>query len=151
MKILLIHRYFWPDHPNCGQILWHLTQKLATQGHQVDVLTSLPSKDLNSKKIVSEKFQILTNIKIERMDLSIENNSPIKKIINALKLGFRTNFLVINNCNKAFIASSYSYKSRFFYKKLILIYGYSFNNTWLYICLFRYYWCFFTCITWPYY
>lgn len=106
MKILLIHRYFWPDHPNCGQILWHLTQKLATQGHQVDVLTSLPSKDLNSKKIVSEKFQILTNIKIDRMDLSIENNSPIKKIINALKLGFRTNFLVIKNKYDIIISTS---------------------------------------------
>ena len=106
MKILLIHRYFWPDHPNCGQILWHLTQKLATQGHQVDVLTALPSKDLNSKKIVSEKFQILTNIKIERIDLSIENNSPIKKIINALKLGFRTNFLAIKNKYDIVISTS---------------------------------------------
>ena len=106
MKILLIHRYFWPDHPNCGQILWHLTQKLATQGHQVDVLTSLPSKDLNSKKIVSEKFQILTNIKIERIDLSIENNSPIKKIINAFKLGFRTNFLAIKNQYDIIISTS---------------------------------------------
>ena len=97
MKILLTHRYFWPDHPNCGQILWHLTQKLASQGHQVDVLTSLPSKDLNSKKIVSKKLQILNNIKIERINLTIENKSPIKKIINALKLGLRTNFLAIKN------------------------------------------------------
>jgi len=105
-KILLIHRYFWPDHPNCGKILWHLTQELATQGHQVDVLTALPSKDLNSKKIVSENFQILTNIKIERIDLSIENNSPIKKIINALKLGFRTNFLAIKNNYDIIISTS---------------------------------------------
>lgn len=97
IKILLTHRYFWPDHPNCGQILWHLTQKLATKGYQIDVLTSLPSKDLNSKKIISENFQILKNIKIERMNLSIENKSPIKKIINALKLGIRTNFLAIKN------------------------------------------------------
>lgn len=97
MKILLTHRYFWPDHPNCGQILWHLTQKLAAKGHQIDVLTSLPSKDLNSKKIVSKKFQLFKNIKIERINLSIENKSPIKKIINALKLGFMTNFLAIKN------------------------------------------------------
>ena len=97
MKILLTHRYFWPDHPNCGQILWHLTQKLASQGHQVDVLTSLPSKDFNSKKIVSEKLQILKKIKIQRINLNIENMSPIKKIINALNLGLRTNFLAIKN------------------------------------------------------
>ena len=106
MRILLIHRYFWPDHSNCGQILWHLTQKLATQGYQVDVLTALPSKDLNSKKIVSENFQILTNIKIERIDLSIENNSPIIKIINALKLGLRTNFLAIKNKYDIIISTS---------------------------------------------
>ncbi len=97
MKILIVHRYFWPDHPNCGQILWHLTQKLVTQGHQVDILTSLPSKDLNSKKIASQKLEIINNIKIERLDLSIENKNPIKKIINALKLGFKTNFLALKN------------------------------------------------------
>ena len=97
MKILLIHRYFWPDHPNCGQILWHLTQNLASKGHQVDILTSLPSKDLNSKKIVSKKFQIFKNIKIQRIDLSIENKSPLKKLVNGLKLGFKTNLLALKN------------------------------------------------------
>ena len=105
-KILLIHRYFWPDHPNCGQILWHLTQKLATQGHQVDILTALPSRDLNSKKIVSEKLQIFKNVKIERIDLYIEGKSPIKKIINALKLGFRTNFLAMKNKYDIIISTS---------------------------------------------
>jgi glycosyltransferase involved in cell wall biosynthesis len=106
MKILLTHRYFWPDHPNCGQILWHLIQKLASQGHQVDVLTSLPSKDLNSKNIVSQKFQILENIKIERIELNIENKSRIKKIINALKLGFKINFLAIKNEYDIIISTS---------------------------------------------
>ena len=97
MRILLTHRYFWPDHPNCGQILWHLTQNLASKGYKVDILTSLPSKDLNSKKIVSENFQIFKNIKIQRINLSIENKSPLKKLINGLKLGFKTNLLALKN------------------------------------------------------
>ncbi len=95
MKILLIHRYFWPDHPNCGNILWNLTKHFGSEGHQIDVLTSLPSKNLNSKKILSKKKEKFQNINIKRINLSIENNNPIKKIINGLYLGFWTNFLAI--------------------------------------------------------
>ena len=41
MKILLVHRYFWPDHPNCGQILWHLTKHLSSLGHTIDYYNKL--------------------------------------------------------------------------------------------------------------
>ena len=83
MKILLVHRYFWPDHPNCGQILWHLAKHLSSLGHTIDVITSLPSKDLNSRKINSKKIEKIDNIKIKRLDLIIEGRNPFKKIINA--------------------------------------------------------------------
>ncbi len=132
MKILLSHRYFWPDHPNCGQILWYLTQNLASQGHEVDVLTSLPSKDLNSKKIISEKFQILKNIKIERIDLSIEKKSPIKKLINGLKLGFRINVLAIKNRYDVIISTTIPPVSGGFFAALA---SYINNTKFIYFCM----------------
>ena len=46
MKILLSHRYFWPDTVNCGQILWNLTEHFSSEGHTVEVITSLPSYNL---------------------------------------------------------------------------------------------------------
>lgn len=106
MKILIIHRYFWPDHPNCGQLLWYLAKNFETQGHEIDVLTSLPSKDLNSKSIESKKIEIIKNIKITRLNLSIENSNPIKKIINALIIGFWTNFFVMKKNYDIIISSS---------------------------------------------
>ena len=97
MKILLVHRYFWPDHPNCGQILWHLAKHLSSLGHTIDIITSLPSKDLNSRKINSKKIENIDNIKIKRLDLIIEGQNPFKKIINAFSLGLWTNFYAIRN------------------------------------------------------
>ena len=57
MKILIAHRYFWPDQVNCGQILWHVAQHLQLKGHHVDIITSLPSRNYNSNKIQAKKIE----------------------------------------------------------------------------------------------
>ena len=106
MKILLVHRYFWPDHPNCGQILWHLTKHFSSEGHTIEVLTSLPSKNLDSKKIHAKKKEIIKDIKIRRIDLNIEGRNPLKKIINGLVLGFWTNYLAVRNNYDVVISTS---------------------------------------------
>ena len=43
MKILIIHRYFWPDSPPYAQMLRHMAGKLAADGHEVTVLSTQPS------------------------------------------------------------------------------------------------------------
>lgn len=106
MKILITHRYFWPDTVNCGQILWNLTKHLSSEGHSVEVITSLPSYNLNSLKINAKKIENLKNIKIRRIDLSTEKRSPTKKLINAIKLGIWTNYLAIRNNYDVIIATS---------------------------------------------
>jgi glycosyltransferase involved in cell wall biosynthesis len=106
MKILLIHRYFWPDHPNCGQILFYLTKYFSSKGHTIQVLTSLPSKDLKSKKIFAKKKEILNSLKIKRINLFIEDKSIVKKIINGLILGLWTVYLSIRNNFDIIISTS---------------------------------------------
>ena len=106
MKILLTHRYFWPDSPNCGQILWNLSNHFSSEGHAVEVITSTPSYNLNSKKIYAKKKETINNVKIRRIDLIIESRNPLKKIINALKLGFWTNYLAIRNNYDVIISTS---------------------------------------------
>lgn len=43
MKILLVHRYFWPDTPPYAAMLRSIGKRLAEEGHQVSVLSSQPS------------------------------------------------------------------------------------------------------------
>ena len=106
MKILITHRYFWPDTVNCGQILWNLTQHFNSEGHRVEVITSLPSYNLNSLKIYAKKIENLNNIKIRRINLVTEGKSPLKKFINGLKLGILTNYLSIRNNYDVIISTS---------------------------------------------
>jgi glycosyltransferase involved in cell wall biosynthesis len=129
MKILIVHRYFWPDHANCGQILWQVARHYQLEGHQVDVLTSLPSRNSSSKKIEKRIFEKKENVNIRRVNLPNETNSIFQRILNAFKLGFLTNFLVIQNKYEVIIStsvppilsgffsalSSFFVKARFFY------------------------------------
>lgn len=97
MKILIVHRYFRPDQANCGQILWHVAQHFQLKGHQVDILSSLPSRNYNSNKIQAKKIETIKQVNITRINLSNEEGRPLIRIFNALKLGIMTNYLALQN------------------------------------------------------
>tara|TARA_B110000503_G_C7113744_1_gene399339 strand:+ start:361 stop:1536 length:1176 start_codon:yes stop_codon:yes gene_type:complete len=92
-----VHRYFWPDQANCGQILWHVAQHFQLKGHQVDILSSLPSRNYNSNKIQAKKIETIKQVNITRINLSNEEGRPLIRIFNALKLGIMTNYLALQN------------------------------------------------------
>ena len=106
MKILIVHRYFWPDQANCGQILWQIAKHYQSEGHEVDILTSLPSRNYYSNKIQAKKNEINANIRISRINLPIESGKPYLRILNAIKLGFKTNFMAIRHNYDVIISSS---------------------------------------------
>lgn len=106
MKILIVHRYFWPDIPNCGQVLWYIAKHFESEGHSIEILTSLPSRNYNSKKIYAPKFQIIGNIKIIRLNLDVEYKSAFKRILNAIKLGFFTNYFALMNNYDVIVSTS---------------------------------------------
>jgi glycosyltransferase involved in cell wall biosynthesis len=106
MKILIVHRYFWPDQANCGQILWHIAKHYQSEGHKVEVLTSLPSRNYDSNKIQTKKIEISENVSIRRINLPNETRKPLVRILNAIKLGFMTNFMAIQNKYDVIISTS---------------------------------------------
>ena len=106
MKILIIHRYFWPDSPNCGNILWEISKHLEKEGHKVKVLTALPSRINFSEEYKISPHEVVNNVVIRRFYLSKETNSKFWRIYNAIKLGILSIFEILDNKYDIVIATS---------------------------------------------
>jgi len=88
LKILITHRYYWPDKSSCSNII-HSIAKHLSKKHKVDVVTSLPSHVFDKPYKYLEKtprFEVLDNVKITRLRLPIETYSIFNRIVNALRL-----------------------------------------------------------------
>jgi len=57
-------------------------------------------------KIYAKKNETINNVTIRRIKLTTEGRNPLKKILNALKLGFWTNYLAIRNNYDVIISTS---------------------------------------------
>ena len=106
MKILIIHRYFWPDSPNCGNILWHISKHFEKEGHKVKVLTAFPSKKNLSVKSKISSYEVVNNVMIRRFYLAKESNGKYQRIYNAFKLGIVSTFEIFNNKYDIIITTS---------------------------------------------
>lgn len=108
MQILLIHRYFWPDNAPYAQMLYKISLGLSNAGHEVSVLTTLPSHSWNNtvKVLYSE---ISHGINIKRIFLFPEFGRKIFfRILNtglfALQILFYLLFL--RNTDVVMVAST---------------------------------------------
>lgn len=88
LNILAIHRYYLPDTPPYASILNSIVQHWAKDGHDVEVLSSLPSykkgHEQKYKKILArERIQ---GVVIRRIRLPNEIGKPFMRILNAIHL-----------------------------------------------------------------
>lgn len=86
LRILAIHRYYWPDAPPYASMLRRIVSSWQQVGHQVDVLSSQPSYKAaleNQKRPASER---LDGARVSRLSLPSESGRPVVRILNALKL-----------------------------------------------------------------
>jgi len=82
-KVLLIHRYFYPDSPPYALILEDMRQILSKQGYHVDVLSSQPSyKSIDKTKKIPFKTIASDGSIIYRLPVFRLNNTKIEKILN---------------------------------------------------------------------
>jgi glycosyltransferase involved in cell wall biosynthesis len=88
MRVLVVHRYFWPDKTACSTIMFSVAKHLAGDGHFVDVLTSQPSYRESSNFERCPRVEILDGIRIIRLNLPTETRRPTWRIFNAIHLGF---------------------------------------------------------------
>ena len=86
LRILMTHRYFWPDKTPCSAILNSIAKHLS-KSHKVDVISSQPSYGFrkNSNKLPST--EVFKNLSIRRLSLSNELNNYFKRLLNASFIG----------------------------------------------------------------
>ena len=87
MKILLTHRYFWPDTPPYGSMLRTIAEALAAAGHDVHVFTSQPSYN---SRIAAPAHQTLSGVKIRRINILPERKTlPLVRLVNLVGYSLR--------------------------------------------------------------
>lgn len=77
MKILLVHRYFWPDTPPYASMLRAIGKKLVDEGHEVSILSTQPSykKNISIKKQAA--VEKIDGMKVYRFSLFREHGRHV--------------------------------------------------------------------------
>lgn len=82
MKILLSHRFFWPDTPPYALMLRAIGEALARDGHEVSVFSSVPSYRTTGAQTVPRREQ-LGPLQVRRgWAFQGEKSSPVKRLAN---------------------------------------------------------------------
>jgi glycosyltransferase involved in cell wall biosynthesis len=102
MKILLIHKHFWPDTPPYATILFSIAKQLASDGHQVRIFSSHPNyksvADTN-KPVSNEEID---GIQITRIKIAPEHGgSKLNKLINFFYFPLRVFLHIVRKQNRA--------------------------------------------------
>jgi len=88
MKVLAIHRFYWPDTPPYASILRTIVRRWVEDGHEVDVLSSQPSYKAGLINKKQESCDLVDGARVIRLGLPAEAGKPIVRMVNALRLGF---------------------------------------------------------------
>lgn len=89
MRILAVHRYFWPDSPPYAVMLREIGRAWVADGHSVNVVSSQPSYKQGPVAVAGgakvagpdERFRV------RRLRLPHEQGQPVRRLRNALVLG----------------------------------------------------------------
>jgi len=77
VRILLIHRHFWPDTPPYAAMLRSIGEKFASNGHEVFILSSQPSYKSGVKLNRQCTTEIIGGMKVRRISLLRERDRHI--------------------------------------------------------------------------
>lgn len=83
MKVLLAHRYFWPDSPPYASMLRSIAESLSEDGHDVDVFTAQPSYGSSALHERRDRRESFGQIRVTRAALLPESKAQtMRRVIN---------------------------------------------------------------------
>lgn len=95
LRILAIHRYFWPDTPPYASILRRIASRWVQDGHCVEVLSTQPSYKADALIQRQAEDELMDGFNVHRMSLLPEAGRPIFRAINAILFSLRAFFIVL--------------------------------------------------------
>ncbi len=85
MRVLLIHRWFWPDAPPYASMLRSIGRQLVADGHEVAVLTAQPSYNRETQKKKCPPREQLDGMHVHRVELLPESKrNYVARFLNML-------------------------------------------------------------------
>lgn len=86
LKILAVHRYYWPDTPPYAAMLRRIVKQWVDDGHNVDVLSSQPSYKAALENRRLPRRDSLDGSRVIRLALPGEAGRPLMRLLNAIRL-----------------------------------------------------------------
>lgn len=87
LRVLAVHRYYWPDTPPYAAMLRRIVDHWRKDGHEVEVLSSQPSYKSALENQRRPRRESLDGVSVERLSLPNEAGRPLVRVFNALRLG----------------------------------------------------------------
>ena len=90
MKIVMVHRFFWPDTPPYAVMLRHIAGRLSTDGHLVTVVSTQPSYKSDFHIEPRPWQESLDGFMVKRLKMKTDNrNSMLSRIFSMLTFSFK--------------------------------------------------------------
>ena len=110
MRVLVVHRYFWPDVAPVAAILRAICDRFADQGHDVTVFTSQPCYKPELKKEQQPWREELGRLHVHRCRLIPERSrNPLIRLLNFAMFLFRAMWHVFFRARKYDLVISLSF------------------------------------------
>lgn len=85
MRLLAIHRYYWPDTPPYAALLRVIAEHWAERGHAVEVLSSQPSYKPELRLAVLPGREVLNGVTVTRLAMKADRLSRRQRIVNVIR------------------------------------------------------------------
>lgn len=90
LRVLTIHRYFWPDTPPYASILRRIAARWSQDGHDVEVLSTQPSYKVDAGIPKQATNEVVDGFKVHRMSLLPETAGLLFRALNAVLFALRS-------------------------------------------------------------
>ena len=82
MRVLAIHRYYWPDTPPYASVLHSIVKTWSAAGHRVDVFSTQPSYKPETPHERRPRNEIVDGATVRRVRLAPDYSGRVRRLIN---------------------------------------------------------------------